>query len=253
MLFCIDDTDNLESIGTGKLLENLCESMEKKGWISLTYISRHQLYIHDSIAYTSHNSAMCCQLNILEGQFENVLSYSKEYLLKNSAEGSDPGLCVIKIEDLSIDGQKEIISYGMMAKSVVLKKTDAYNIAEKYPNIIFLSEHGGTGDGVIGALAGCGLRFYGSDGRIKGNFKLKDNSNQITVKEFCKELDISLAVNEGFEVINNQDTLICQSVDKIKKVLWKHLPTVVLEPNGDNKNQWKVINKNDLNRKGIGR
>ena len=44
---------------------------------------------------------------------------------------------------------------------------DAYLLAEQFPELS-LSEHGGTGDGVIGALAGVGLRLSGSDGRIKG-------------------------------------------------------------------------------------
>ena len=61
ILICIDDTDDLESIGTGELLENMCRELEREGFGTGGFVTRHQLYICDEIAYTSHNSSMCCE------------------------------------------------------------------------------------------------------------------------------------------------------------------------------------------------
>ena len=47
MLVCIDDTDNLESIGTGKLAYKIIGDIEERGWGRCDVISRHQLYVHD--------------------------------------------------------------------------------------------------------------------------------------------------------------------------------------------------------------
>ena len=42
----------------------------------------------------------------------------------------------------------------------------ASELAER--NHVHLSEHGGSGQGVVGALAAVGLRLAGQDGRVKG-------------------------------------------------------------------------------------
>ena len=49
ILVCIDDTDNLESRGTGQLSQLFAEAIEKKGWGACTSISRHQLFVHEDI------------------------------------------------------------------------------------------------------------------------------------------------------------------------------------------------------------
>ena len=44
IFLCIDDTDQLGGPGTGKLLQALCEAIEKQGWGFTSPISRHQLF-----------------------------------------------------------------------------------------------------------------------------------------------------------------------------------------------------------------
>jgi len=55
---------------------------------------------------------------------------------------------------------------GRRATCSVLTKKEAYPLAEKLG--IHLSEHGGTGDGVVGALAESGLRMTGNHCRFRG-------------------------------------------------------------------------------------
>lgn len=78
-----------------------------------------------------------------------------------------PGLCILEMSRLS--GREELIRFGRRAKGEVLTKAEAYDLAGRYG--IRLSEHGGSGDGVIGALAGCALRLEGRDGRFRGQLE----------------------------------------------------------------------------------
>ena len=59
ILISIDDTDNLDSRGTGEIASLIAEAVQQKGWGTTGMVTRHQLLVHPDIPYTSHNSAMC--------------------------------------------------------------------------------------------------------------------------------------------------------------------------------------------------
>ena len=59
VLISIDDTDNIESRGTGALASLLSKECENRNWGRTYPITRHQMLIHPDIPYTSHNSSMC--------------------------------------------------------------------------------------------------------------------------------------------------------------------------------------------------
>ncbi|MGI6033785.1 MAG: hypothetical protein ACOX69_10245, partial [Coriobacteriales bacterium] len=64
-------------------------------------------------------------------------------------------------------------SYGFRAQREVIEKSEALALAERIP-WLSLWDLGGTGAGVIGALAGVGLRLSGGDGRFRGKWNLVD-------------------------------------------------------------------------------
>lgn len=163
-LVAVDDTDMPGTSGTGKLVQELCGILKDTGWGVSSPVSRHQLYVHDAIPFTSHNSAMCVEVDLFDAGAEEFVSYLGGFLEKRAAHGSDPGLCVAELGsklDTSL-----LVEFGIKAKSEIVFKTDAYDIAEK--SGIHLSEHGGTGLGVIGAVAGIGLCLSNNDGRYRG-------------------------------------------------------------------------------------
>lgn len=209
ILICIDDTDNIDSIGTGELLENMCGEMERLGLGKGGFVTRHQLFIHEDIEYTSHNSSMCC-LGETE-DLEKLLPFLRGYLEKNRAEGSDPGLCVYVYGD---EDTGELVRYGEMAQERVLTKESAYSLAEKYPGSVFLSEHGGTGDGVIGAIAGVGLRLSGSDGRVKGKIYPEVSGEVLTAAEFCEKYALGQVVSEDGVRIGPDEPIRFEEVTK---------------------------------------
>ena len=139
-LLCIDDTDNLDSIGTGEMLQNLSQLLDQKNLAQAGFVTRHQLFLHEDIAYTSHNSAMCTGLLLRQEDLAEILSVAGRFLQEEAAEGSDPGLCLLCYEALT--DRAELIAFGRRAKQEVLQKQDAYQLAAKYPGIVFLSEHG---------------------------------------------------------------------------------------------------------------
>jgi len=158
ILIGVDDTDNKDSRGTGFRSRELANYIEAARLGRVTGITRHQLLVDDKIPYTSQNSSAC--INMETSQIQAVISYSRIYLLKESAVGADVGLCVIDSEKLD----KDILSWGSRAKEEVLEISDARSQAIQKG--IFLEGLTGTGGGIIGALAAVGLRSGGNDGRF---------------------------------------------------------------------------------------
>jgi hypothetical protein len=214
----IDDTDNLESPGSGQLSEFMVKELQDLGLTSqCSNISRHQLFVHETIPYTSHNSSMCFSAVINDNNLSDVIQFTKEFLEKSSAQGSDPGLC-IAVDGESLD-RKVLIDFGLKAKQTVVTKQEAYSLAKKTG--VHLSEHGGTGDGIVGALAGVGLRLHGSDGRFRGWLSL-GKAGQITSREFlCSHPSIDAVVDEEGNILPD-DSRITLAEDKIKTVFLNH-------------------------------
>jgi hypothetical protein len=180
-LVCIDDTDMPGTKGTGWLVQELCEKIVDRGWGNCSPISRHQLFVHEDIPFTSHNSSMCFEIGLENRDMESVIAFMADFLEIRSEKGSDPGLCVAKLDDLL--NQRPLIEFGQMAKKAVTSKQVAYDLALQ--TNIHLSEHGGTGDGVVGAVAGIGLRLSGNDGRYRGWHHLGMPGNIVPVGTLC--------------------------------------------------------------------
>jgi len=186
IFICIDDTDNLESRGTGELAENLAAEIQERNWGRCTFVTRHQLLVHPDVPYTSHNSSMCFAADIDAQHLPALTQRAEAFLMEESAPGSDPGLA-IAVSDRLFD-TSQLITFGQRAKQEVLNKQNAYDLAATLD--IHLSEHGGTGQGVIGALAGIGLRISGNDGRIKGWLNIMTNNGVAKVADILNQFDL---------------------------------------------------------------
>ncbi|WP_054693039.1 hypothetical protein [Syntrophomonas palmitatica] len=220
ILVSIDDTDQIktedlvEVISTGKLAGKLAAALEEKGWGKCEPVTRHQLLVHPDVPYTSHNSSMCFAADINPDNLDDIINYGGEFLKKEQAPGADPGLCVAVIDRLTKPGW--LISFGYSAKNEVLTKDDAYGLAAELG--IYLSEHGGTGDGVIGALAGAGLRLGGNDGRFRGKFNIKAENDIVTAKEIKAQtfIDIVRSIDDG-KILDDEEHVLLG--DTVKPVL----------------------------------
>ncbi len=97
----IDDTDNLESRGTGHRARQLGAMLQDAGIARLLSITRHQLLVHQDIPYTSHNSSACLLMDCDAAKESELKTFCREFLLSESAPGSDAGLCIASFESVN--------------------------------------------------------------------------------------------------------------------------------------------------------
>jgi hypothetical protein len=221
---CIDDTDNLETKGTGWLAERACDGMRELGLGSFSAISRHQLFVHEDVPYTSHNSSMCVEITEC-AEPDAVIRYMRNFLEQNGAPGSDPGLCLVP-ETLPQAARERLISFGVEAKRTVLNKGLAYGLAHEIG--VHLSEHGGTGDGVIGALAGVGLRMSGEDGRYRGWMHLGPEGSAMPAGEVARLCGAHHVQDEADNALAADTPVLLQ--ERIKLIRRHGMPVLMARP-----------------------
>ena len=214
--------------------------MEEKCWGKATPVTRHQLLIHPDIEYTSHNSSMCFEAEIEPEYLADITRFSMDFLVNESAEGSDPGLCIVPLDTL--DDKHELINFGRNAKKNVLSKETAYVLAKKLD--IHLSEHGGTGIGVIGALAGTGLRLSGNDGRFRGHFKIDRQSDIISVEQIKKQTHVECAKTLDGVFLSDKEQI--RLGNKVKAVLLENKSTLMVYKNPEEPDIWQTCSKQQL-------
>jgi hypothetical protein len=179
-LVSIDDTDNAESIGTGRLARMLAEHLEGAGLLAGASVTRHQLLVHPSIPYTSHNSSACIEAAGAPDAREKLRDVSRSFLLENFHAGANPGLCVCRADrvppplvDLARRAQREVLTLdGFDATTAALD--------------VALWWSGETGQGRIGASAGAALRSTGEDGRFIGLAGIRDLEGTQSVGEILR-------------------------------------------------------------------
>ena len=163
----LDDTDTAESRGTGRLARDIAAALSRKSMIF--GVTRHQLFIHPSIPFTSHNSCAVIHAEAPAEAISELCQITKKMMLDDFIVGSDPGLAIALSERVTT----AVVSFGLDAKKTIVTKERAKEVADN--SGIYLESLGGTGDGIIGAIAGIGLASLGSDGR----FLLKGRNREL--------------------------------------------------------------------------
>ncbi|WP_338667909.1 hypothetical protein [Pseudodesulfovibrio methanolicus] len=236
---CIDDTDNLETKGTGWLAEQACTEMKELGLGSFSAISRHQLFVHEDVPYTSHNSSMCVEVTDC-GEPEALIRYMQDFLERNGAPGSDPGLCLVP-ETLCDEARERLIRFGNDAKCTVLNKGLAYGLAAELG--VHLSEHGGTGDGVVGALAGVGLRMGGEDGRYRGWMHLGPEDTAMPAGDIARLCGAHHVQDEADHALADEAPVLLR--ERIKLIRRHGLPVLLARPD-ETGGAMRLLHKNEL-------
>jgi hypothetical protein len=172
---CMDDTDNLNSRGTGRLARAVSAELGKK--FPVRGVTRHQLYVHPDIPYTSHNSCGVIHITMDGYQYlDEIFEIAREEMLNDFIEGSDPGLSVATSEQI----KPSLIAYGRDAQNTVLNQEKARTMARNLG--IQLEGLGGTEDGVIGSMAGLALASTSNDGRFLQIGNIRDLLGPQTVQ-----------------------------------------------------------------------
>jgi hypothetical protein len=232
-LIGIDDTDNLESRGTGHRVRELADWLSSNHLAEPLGITRHQLLVDPRIPYTSHNSSAC--LAIDTERVEDVWNAAHQFLLLTSAAGSDVGLCLTSWDSIT----EEVLAFGHRAKVEVLTMFEAQEIASK--SEIRCEGLTGTGGGVIGALAGIGLHRAGNDGRflwlpglrdLKGKYPIEEILAKGHIERVCTVDDEELAVKNVVDV-----------GEWVRPILRNGKSTLYVE---EQNHEWHIISKDRI-------
>jgi hypothetical protein len=152
----LDDTDTLESPGTGHLARKIAAALTSN--YSLLGVTRHQLLVDPRIPYTARNSSAAIVLQT-NGRLQpdRLMNRVQAVMREHCSLGSDPGLCIAS------HVPRVITTYGRRAQQDLVTQEEARALAAV--SDIQLVGLGGTEGGVIGALAAVGLAASGNDGR----------------------------------------------------------------------------------------
>jgi hypothetical protein len=232
-LLGIDDTDNLESRGTGHRVRQLADWLAENKLANPLGITRHQLMVDPRIPYTSHNSSAC--LSVDTAYADDVWEASREFLLRESAEGSDAGLTLAQWDSIS----DEVLDFGRRAKLEVLTMPAAEQTASQ--SQIRCEGLTGTHGGIIGAVAAIGLNRAGNDGRFLWLPGLRDLKGKYQVSEVCTtgHIDRVCTLN-NFDL---QSTSIVDVGEWIRPVLRGGKATLYVE---ENNYEWHIISKEHI-------
>ncbi len=224
LLICIDDTDSKTSEkGTGAIADDIRTMISNHFGVTCSFVSRHQLLIHPDVPYTSHNSSMCFEAVLPDSDYDELVERARDLVSKESDPESDPGLAIADVDAVDRD---VLIAYGKECKRRLMTKADAYEIADKAG--FYLTELGGTGDGVIGAAAGIGLRLWGFDGTMKGKPKDLEPGKTYTLGELTKSRFIERVLSVDGGDVPPEDTIELPNKSKVN--LYGGVLTFLVEP-----------------------
>lgn len=237
----IDDTDNATSRGTGFLSRKLAHELEENNLGHVNGITRHQLYVHPEIPYTSQNSSAC--LAVITSIAGKVREHCADFLKKENAAGSDAGLCIAAADHV----HQEIKEWGKKAKDTILQMDQAFELAEEHA--VYLEGFSGTRCGVIGALAAVGLRAGGNDGRFiwrKGQKELREllpGPSRIGELKTLLELD-AIRTIDGI-IPDDGDTIYVN--EWVRPLLIDHQAVLLTEKEKqDHDHEWKLTSKETI-------
>jgi len=243
LLIGIDDTDNKTSRGTGYNSRQLAAAIESHKLGEVSGITRHQLFVHPDIPYTSQNSSAC--LEIITNNYNELKVFCRFFMQNIGAVGSDVGLCIVEREKIT----EEVVKWGSDAKCIVLKMKDAIDIAKR--NNIYLEGLTGTKDGMIGSLAAVGLRAGGNDGRfvwLNSSKNLRDIEHGVEiVEDIIKQTGVDIVKSTNDEIINSKDKVY---LNEWARPIHKNSKSVLLVEKilNNNSYEWKCAPKEFVKR-----
>lgn len=225
-----DDTDVAGADrGTGKFARWFASKIPAGA--RLYGVIRQQLPVLDGIPYTSHNSSACVILDHVEpSQVPEIIERGSEHIQEHFIDGSDPGLCVVAMNGEKTDN---LMEFGRLASTRIVTQKEALQAA----GVFHLSGHGGTNDGIIGAVAGVGLTISGWCGRFIEFNRLRDFGATVTVADLEAEGMHVLSIDRNALATGKNDIVDTQGW--LRPRLWAGRPVVPVESCGHG--HWKAV------------
>ena len=225
-----DDTDSHDSeFGTGKIARRF-DNVLPEG-CHMWGVVRQQLLIDERIPYTSHNSSACVVIDFPDLSLKDeLISRAAGYVERESAPGSDPGLCLACEGDHALT---DLISFGRLCATRIVTQKEALQAASG----IHISGHGGTNDGIIGAAAAVGLTASGWSGRFIEFAGLRRFPDIVAVSELEKYGIVVVSLDRDAMVPDPQDIIYTKGW--LRPRLWGKKPILPVLCRG--KNMWESV------------
>ena len=215
----LDDTDILESRGTGHLARQIAVALAADH--AVLGVVRHQLLRDPRVPCTKNNSSAAI---LLDGDpttgCAGLTERLRAMMLADFQPGSDPGLCIAH------SVPEAVVEFGRRAQRKLVTQGEARALAAVYD--IPLLGLGGDEDGVIGALAAVGLAASGEDGRYVLVGRLRDLTGLQPVPALLEAGIAAVQTLDGRPVA----TGLVQT-DKLRPARRNGRPVAVVEWDGD--------------------
>lgn len=219
LLIGLDDTDNLESRGTGHLARQIASALAVDH--TVLGVTRHQLLVDPRVPCTRNNS--CAAITVdANGDLDPrcLLEQVERLMLDDFQPGSDPGLCVAHRVPTPIT------EFGRRVQQQLVNQDEARALAAAH-NILLLGL-GGSEDGIIGALAAVGLAASGEDGRYVLAGRSREMTGLQPVSELLAAGIAAVQTTDGRPVLSG-----LVQTDRLRPARRGHRPIAVVEWTGD--------------------
>jgi tRNA(Ile2) C34 agmatinyltransferase TiaS len=229
----LDDTDILNSPGTGHLAREIAQLLanDRRPVLAVLGITRHQLLNDPRVPMTAKNSANVIHLQVDPANLD-LMAMADEVIGLMQARfqpGSDPGLCLAGMP------APAVFEFGRRAKVMIVTKEEAQQLAQTYS--LILRELGGSGMGIIGALASVGLAASGEDGRFIHVGKIRELRGVQPVEAILAAGVTSVQTLEGQVLLPGG---LVETGDKIRPALLGGQAVLLVEPAGAG---WRAIRR----------
>ncbi len=221
----IDDTDNKESGGTGRVARSIAAVLRER--FPVLGVSRHQLLVDDRVPYTSNNSCNVIHLLTDDADRNVLMAWVSELLTERCLVGSDPGLC---IAEASAAGHP----FGEAVQTRLTTQAEALTVAREVKAI--LRPLGGTGDGIIGAMAGVILAAGGNDGRFVEVGRTRELNGVVSVEELLSSGVKEVRTANGMLVTSGA---VDTNGGRVRPLVRRRQPVLLVESAGVD--VWRVV------------
>ncbi|MEN6348244.1 MAG: hypothetical protein ABFD08_02450 [Syntrophomonas sp.] len=231
----IDDSRQLDGGKAGETASLLTKSIESKGWGKCSIPSRHRLYPHPDTGCKKHNTARSFSADIEKQYLDEFVELACNMIKANVTPDSNTGLAIVVPE--LMENTSSLIEYAYKVKEGLVSRNDTLGFAN-HPGV-YLFELSGSGQGIIGALAGAGLRITGNDGQFRGKLQVGTGENYIaTAREIIDKTYVEQVKNMDGENIRDDETV--RMGEKVKVVLLDNKYTLMVFPTEIEYPKWQT-------------
>lgn len=232
----IDDTDIEGTGSTGALVRALAERFIEEGLGDHSGVTRHELLDSPKIRRTTSNAAYAVELRS-DRSLNDIEDWVVRFVRQHAERRADPGIAILSRHS----DMPHVLAFGRRSQTEVMKLDDASTFSAE--SNVRLRALGGKRAGSVGALAACGLRAGGGDGRFVYLTGLPAITGQLTagqMREACPGL-IKILNEETGEPMDRDDMI--ELGERVRPRMVEGAPLLLARRSPDNWKLWLLVDQ----------